>query len=442
MTHEQARSAVGADPAPRWLFPALAVAAASVVLYRYVTILSWAWPMKLDDAFIAFRYARNLVEGVGLVWNPGEPPVEGYSNFLWVLVMAVVHQLGLEPLRAAKVLGLLSSVLGLGAVGWLTWRATACRYTALAAALLLGFTQDWIVNAVLGLETSLYATLMMLALGSVLQLAQSRTPRLGGLAGVLLGVCALTRPEAPMLFLLSGAWLGWQWRGAVPRRAALVFAAGFGAVFGPYFVFRLAYYGDFLPTAVRAKDAGQPFVQSYLAANPFLGGPEYVVDLLRAYSPVVVLAAAGAVLVTREVGSRLALPGLVVAGYFAGVARTWPVMGLAHRLLMPAAVLLMVLAAPAVIAFVRRARTPLAAGLGLAVALLGVRFLSAEDTPPFCDDLHGSGRTFMTRYLERLDHLHVPLANTLATFPPSRWRSPTAASSRTRRDRRRSTCSG
>ena len=77
------------DPAPRWLFPALVVAAAGIVLARYVSVLSWAWPMKLDDAFISFRYARNLVEGAGLVWNPGEPPVEGYSNFLWVLLLAV-----------------------------------------------------------------------------------------------------------------------------------------------------------------------------------------------------------------------------------------------------------------------------------------------------------------------------------------------------------------
>jgi arabinofuranosyltransferase len=41
-----------------------------------------------DDAFISFRYARNLVEGHGLVYNPGER-VEGYSNFLWTLWCAL-----------------------------------------------------------------------------------------------------------------------------------------------------------------------------------------------------------------------------------------------------------------------------------------------------------------------------------------------------------------
>ena len=40
-----------------------------------------------DDAFISFRYARNLLEGQGLAFNPGER-VEGYTNFLWVLELA------------------------------------------------------------------------------------------------------------------------------------------------------------------------------------------------------------------------------------------------------------------------------------------------------------------------------------------------------------------
>ena len=46
-----------------------------------------------DDAYISYRYARNLADGVGLVWNPGEH-VEGYSNFLWVVILAGLNKLG------------------------------------------------------------------------------------------------------------------------------------------------------------------------------------------------------------------------------------------------------------------------------------------------------------------------------------------------------------
>ena len=41
-----------------------------------------------DDAFIAFRYASNSLRGFGLVWNPPPfAPVEGYTSFLWVVLL-------------------------------------------------------------------------------------------------------------------------------------------------------------------------------------------------------------------------------------------------------------------------------------------------------------------------------------------------------------------
>ena len=49
-----------------------------------------------DDAFISFRYSRHWVEGLGLVWNPGEA-VEGYTNFLWVVIVAAGLRLGVLP---------------------------------------------------------------------------------------------------------------------------------------------------------------------------------------------------------------------------------------------------------------------------------------------------------------------------------------------------------
>ncbi len=52
----------------------------------------------VDDAMISMRYGRNLAEGSGLVWNAGER-VEGYTNLLWTLFMALVH---LTPLPDSK----------------------------------------------------------------------------------------------------------------------------------------------------------------------------------------------------------------------------------------------------------------------------------------------------------------------------------------------------
>jgi arabinofuranosyltransferase len=58
-----------------------------------------------DDAFISFRYAENLVQGHGLVFNIGEW-VEGYTNLLWTLMMAGLMALGGEPVIGSTMLGL------------------------------------------------------------------------------------------------------------------------------------------------------------------------------------------------------------------------------------------------------------------------------------------------------------------------------------------------
>ena len=70
-----------------------------------------------DDAFITFRYARHLVAGHGPVFNPGEY-VEGYTNFLWMLIMASGLCVGLDPVGFAPVLGVASGAATLWLLAW------------------------------------------------------------------------------------------------------------------------------------------------------------------------------------------------------------------------------------------------------------------------------------------------------------------------------------
>src|ERR1700738_1680717 len=71
--------------------------AALVVAALFLWLTEQCRPFTIDDAFISFRYAENLARGAGLVYNPGER-VEGYTNFLWVLIIAAVYRLGGESL--------------------------------------------------------------------------------------------------------------------------------------------------------------------------------------------------------------------------------------------------------------------------------------------------------------------------------------------------------
>src|SRR5216117_1663064 len=61
-----------------------------------------AWFFTIDDAFITFRYSANLAAGHGPVWNVGEDPVEGFTNFLWMLWHTPFAWLGLDLPTVAK----------------------------------------------------------------------------------------------------------------------------------------------------------------------------------------------------------------------------------------------------------------------------------------------------------------------------------------------------
>ena len=72
------------------------------------TVLASAYGLcTQDDAFISFRYAQNLWEGHGLVFNSGEK-VEGITNLLWTLFFVPAFALNIDPVLFSIILGLLS----------------------------------------------------------------------------------------------------------------------------------------------------------------------------------------------------------------------------------------------------------------------------------------------------------------------------------------------
>ncbi|MCL2825764.1 MAG: hypothetical protein FWD57_17365, partial [Polyangiaceae bacterium] len=91
----------------RFRVPLRWVAVSAICVFAVRAALEMLW--IADDAFISFRYARNLVMGHGLVFNPGER-VEGYTNFLWTMLMVPAVALDISVGATAVVLGLVSMV--------------------------------------------------------------------------------------------------------------------------------------------------------------------------------------------------------------------------------------------------------------------------------------------------------------------------------------------
>lgn len=226
---------------------------------------TWLYRFLTDDAFISFRYARNLAHGHGLVFNPGHERVEGYTNFLWVLVLALFDVVGLRPELAAYALGFaLTAVLFL-----LVFRYVARdppprgqEWIAVAPLLLLACTRSVAVWGTSGLETRLFEVLV---LAGALRLVDETARLAGGgaarpLAALLFALSALTRPEGALVGACAlGATLAYLlWtRGMVRARGLLPSLALFGLVVAAHFLFRRSYYGEWLPNTYYAKVGGR-----------------------------------------------------------------------------------------------------------------------------------------------------------------------------------------
>jgi len=205
-----------------------------------------------DDAFISFRYADNLVRGEGLVFNAGET-VMGYSNLLWVLLLAVAKIVGLAPTAAAKLLGTLLAWGTLVRVYAYLRDAHSDRLPAIAATTLLaawGTFAMWIFG---GLEGPLLAFLLLGGVLEAMRIVPDSRPASFLRLGLWFGLAGLTRPEGVFYSLPVAAWLLIRNRG----RSRVTGVIGFLVIAWLFYLGFTAwiffYYGDPMPNSYYAK---------------------------------------------------------------------------------------------------------------------------------------------------------------------------------------------
>jgi hypothetical protein len=152
-------------------------------------IHQYAFGTVAEDAFITFRYSMNLAQGHGAVFNAGER-VEGYSNFLWMIVLGVLHRaFGLDIPGTARWLGVLAVSATLLLAYWTTLRLTdSDRASGVAASMLLAASGSVAAYGPSGLETPVFC-LLVLATACLAVLG-----RMAG-AGLIAGLAVLTRPD-------------------------------------------------------------------------------------------------------------------------------------------------------------------------------------------------------------------------------------------------------
>ena len=205
------------------------------------------WPLTIDDAFISARYARNLAGGLGLVYNPGDHPTEGFSNLTLVLLTAACTRMGLEAITAAKLIAALCGYLCL-LLAALCARLLLPRHYPFVV-LLCATSFPLMVWSVAGLETTLMALWASLWLYLGLRVLRGERQAIWGLGAVT--VCAtLTRPEG-LLFVPALAALLWSQRAKTRVEWAPLLVSV--AVLALHETWRVSYFGQWLPLPFYAK---------------------------------------------------------------------------------------------------------------------------------------------------------------------------------------------
>jgi hypothetical protein len=277
--------------------------------------IHYYYPFFSDDSLISLRYAQRLLDGQGLTWTDGHP-VEGYSNLLWILGSALLGLLGVDLIMAVRLLGALGAAAVFAALWYRRARSAEPPAAALAAfsvgAAVWALSAPAAIWALAGLEAPMFAALLAWGLVTLIDAESKKASSPKGLAlpGLLFGLMCLTRPDGPVICGLAALWIALTGRSRFEGivRAAAFLAVPVLLVLGQL-VFRLSYYGEWLPNVAHVKISP--------SVSHFYGGVLYVGRGLWALMPASGIAVVGLVFLVAKDRARRG-PALLLLVLMAG----------------------------------------------------------------------------------------------------------------------------
>ena len=216
-----------------------------------LTMLAFSHKAITDDAYISYRYAHNLVEGWGLVFNPDEY-VEGFTNLLWTLIMTAPEVLGLPTHLFATFLGLTFGILALIDTWRICHQLGISSWGTLIAVAVLGLYPDFWMALANGLEGGLFTFILV----HIVYLLFSGKWAYAGLWG---GLLFMTRPDSLIIMPVCVLYVLVVAKNdppAIRNRFAqplLALLTPWLALVAAVTLWRLAYYGAWIPNTIVAK---------------------------------------------------------------------------------------------------------------------------------------------------------------------------------------------
>lgn len=262
---------------------AVAVVVLIGVSLAYASALNFERP-PFEDAAMIMRYAEHLATGHGIVWNIGQAPVDGATDFLFLVVVAALRWLGMNVESAVRwitALSHLATVVLVYLANRSLWRAPVPIAMFLAWYLAAG-TGPAYVAASFG--TPFYALFAVLTWIAALRIMQTENPSTRAyLVFSILGLTTgLIRPDGVILATLMALAIvclkGWK----EALRGAVIFGTVFGILGGAYFLWRWQYFGHPLPNPYYKKGAGTLHWESFYSS--VLGMARFAWPLLPAFA--------------------------------------------------------------------------------------------------------------------------------------------------------------
>ncbi len=243
-------------------FASLLVAA---LIFYVIFILRTSFVIKgetyftlVDDAMISMRYARNLAQGFGLVWNPGQPPVEGFTNPGWVFFMAVVHLFPIPQSKISMVIMLASSLIllanALVVFQISSFLAPQSKRAPVIAGTITAFYFPLVFWSLRGMEAGLLSLLIYLAALLAFRVIVNNDEKAIPWLAFCLAAAIIVRLDGFIQGFLILGYLMYSRRKNL--RTLWLPILSVAATITIVLLFQKIYFGDFLPNTYYLKVAG------------------------------------------------------------------------------------------------------------------------------------------------------------------------------------------
>lgn len=243
--------------------------------------------VPFEDAAILLRFADHMAQGHGIVWNVGDPPLDGATDFLFLVSLGVLGMIGIDIPSGVHVIGIGSHLLACAFLYFAIRRLHgAPRWTGVVSALYLAVGPG-LRQIEGGFGAAYFALFGALCWYLAYRVFLARDTRITAPAfavcSLLLG---LIRPEGVFLSAFMVGALLVTCGFARCRRLLLHYVLIFGGLGAAYFLWRWSYFGHPLPNPFYVKGGGSLYPFSLVDSS------KNVVKLCAPFLPLVVLAAA------------------------------------------------------------------------------------------------------------------------------------------------------